>query len=255
MLPRMLTYSVDGPIAWLTFDRPAQLNAMLPSVWAELREAVARAEVDADVRAIVFRGAGRAFSVGGDIAAFGEIESIADRRAYLQDAMSAFRMIERCPKPTVAAVHGHALGGGCELTMVCDLVVADETARFGVPEAAVGLVPGLGTVRGHANVNLHWMKYLVLTGESLSAEEARLAGLVNFVVPEGRHEARATELARTMATKAPLALAVGKQLLGRHADEGYNHGIEAIALLQSTHDHAEGIAAFSERRPARFEGR
>lgn len=251
----MLSYSVDGAVAWAVLDRPEKLNAMPRSFWGELRDVLDRAERDPAVRALVFRGEGRGFSVGGDIESFGELGGADDRRAYVREALGALRAVEAMPKPTIAAVHGHALGGGCELTMVCDIVVADETARFGTPEAGVGLVPGLGVVRGPAHLNLHWMKFMVLTGETIDAHEARLAGLVNRVVPPGEHVAEAARLAGLIATRAPLALAVGKDILGRHADEGYAHGIAAVSYLQGTADSAEGIAAFTERRPARFEGR
>ncbi|MDQ8043903.1 MAG: enoyl-CoA hydratase/isomerase family protein [Solirubrobacteraceae bacterium] len=251
----MLTYSVEGPIAWATLDRPDRMNAMVRSFWTEVVDVMARADADPDVRVVIFKGEGRAFSVGGDIEGFGDIDGTADRRNYLNEAMAAFRAVENANTPSIAAVHGYALGGGCELTLVCDIVVADETAKFGMPEAAVGLVPGLGVVRGRAHVNLHWMKYMVLTGESLGAHDARSAGLVNEVVPAGEHLARAEALGHTIAKKAPLALAVGKRILGRDADEGFTHAIEAVALLQGTDDHAEGIAAFVDRRPALFEGR
>lgn len=255
MLAGMLSYSVEGPIAWATLDRPERLNAMPRSLWGEMRDAMARADADPQVRVVIFRGAGRCFSVGGDIEGFGEIGDVADRRSYLGEAMAAFRAVENADTPTIAAVHGHALGGGCELTLVCDLVIADETARFGMPETGVGLIPGPGSARGHAHVNLHWMKYLVLTGESLGADDARLAGLVNEVVPAGEHTARAAELGRRIATRAPLALTVGKRVLGRDCDEGCAQVIEANALLQGTNDHAEGIAAFRDRREPNFQGR
>ena len=169
----MLTYEVDGAVAWATIDRPDKLNAMTRDFWRELEETLGRAEDDPAVRVLVFRGAGRCFSVGGDIAGFGELRDTLDRRNYVREALGALRAVDAFPKPTIAAVHGHALGGGCELTMVCDIVVADETARFGTPEAQVGLVPGLGVVRGLAHLNLHWMKYMVFTGETLDAQEAR----------------------------------------------------------------------------------
>ncbi len=251
----MLGYQVEGAVAWVTLDRPDKLNAMTRAFWGDLRETLDRAQDDDAVRVLIFRGAGRCFSVGGDIAGFAELADIRDRRRYVQEALGALRAVDAFPKPTIAAVHGHALGGGCELTMVCDIVVADETARFGTPEASVGLVPGLGVVRGLAHLNLHWMKYMVMTGETLDAQEARFAGLVNRVTEAGGHEALARELAETIAARAPLALAVGKQLLNRHADEGYGHGIEAISLLQGSADVQEGIAAFRERREPRFEGR
>lgn len=251
----MVSYAVEGSVAVATLDRADKLNAMPRSFWAELRAVIARAEEDPGVRALVFHGAGRCFSVGGDIEGFGELADPGDRRAYVGEALGAYQAVEHCTKPTIAAVHGHALGGGCELTLVCDIVVADTTARFGMPETAVGLVPGLGVVRGLAQLNLHWMKYLVLTGESLSADDARLAGLVNVVVAEGQHLPEARRLAGLIADRGPLASSVGKEVLGRHADEGYAHGIDAVAFLQGTADHAEGIAAFSERRRPRFEGR
>lgn len=251
----MLTYIADGPIAWAVLDRPEKLNAMPRSFWGELEDVLARVEADPAVRVLIFRGEGRTFSVGGDIAGFADLTDAADKRTYLREAFSAMRAVEAMPKPTIAAVHGAALGGGCELTMVCDIVVADATARFATPEAAVGLVPGIGVVRGLAHVNVHWLKYMVLTGEALDAEQARLAGLVNTVVPAGMHLAEAERLARLIASRAPLAMAVGKDVIGRHALEGWGHALDAVSYLQGTEDSAEGIAAFHERREPRFEGR
>jgi enoyl-CoA hydratase/carnithine racemase len=251
----MLGYRVDGDVAWATIDRTAKLNAMTSAFWGELRDVLERVESDPEIRVLVFHGAGRCFSVGGDIAGFGELTDSASRRAYVRDALGALQAVEALSKPTIAAVHGEALGGGCELTMVCDIVVADETARFATPEAAVGLVPGLGVVRGLAHLNLHWAKYMVLTGEALDAGEARLAGLVNRVVPAGEHLVEAERLARVIARQGPLALAVGKSVLGRHSLEGYGHGVEAVNLLLGTADNAEGIAAFQQKRPPEFDGR
>ena len=134
----MLRADVRPPIAWLALDRPDKLNAMTRGFFEELVDAVRRAEQDDAVRVLVLHGNGTCFSVGGDIVAFGDLEGVADRREYVREAMWAFRAVEECRKPTIAAVHGHALGGGFELTLVCDLVVADETARFALPETSVG---------------------------------------------------------------------------------------------------------------------
>jgi enoyl-CoA hydratase len=251
----MLTYEVRDRVAWVTLDRPDKLNAMTRGFWGELEEALVRAGADDEVRVVVFHGAGRCFSVGGDIEGFGELSEADDRRAYAAEALGALRAVEELPKPTIAAVHGFALGGGCELTLVCDIVVADETARFGTPEAAVGLMPGLAVVRGRAHAGLHWLKYMVFTGEQLDAERALGAGLVNRVTPAGAHLEEAERLAQAIAAKAPLALAVAKQILGRDAGEGYAHAVEAVALLQGTDDVAEGISAFSAKRPPAFRGR
>jgi enoyl-CoA hydratase/carnithine racemase len=251
----MLAYRKDGPIGWATLDRAEKLNAMTRGFWQELRDVLGQAESDPEVRVLVFHGAGRCFSVGGDIEGFGELTDAGDKRAYLREAMGAMHAVETFTKPTIAAVHGHCVGGGCELTMMCDIVVADETVRMGTPEATVGLVPGPGVARGAAHVNLHWMKLMVLAGELLGAEEARIAGLVNRITPPGEHVAAAEALARKIAQRAPLALAVGKQVLNQRYEQAYEHAIDAVAYLQGTEDFAEGIAAFREGREPRFEGR
>jgi enoyl-CoA hydratase/carnithine racemase len=248
----MLEREDRGAVACLTLDRADKLNALPRSFWAELTDTMRGVEAEPAIRAVVIHGAGKCFSVGGDIEDFRAIGGIADRRAYMAEALGAFRAVEALTKPVIAAVHGHALGGGCELTMVCDLVVADETACFGTPESAVGLVPGLGVVRGLAHVNLHWMKYMVMTGLPITAQQALVAGLVNVVVEPGQHLAEAGRLADVVVSRSPLALAVGKSILGRHGGEGFGYAQDAISLLQSAEDFAEGMAAFSERRPAVF---
>lgn len=251
----MLRYDVRDHIAWVLLDRAEKLNAMDRAFWVELRDVCDRAASDSDVRVVVFHGAGRCFSVGGDISTFAGLDDAAARRSFSDECLRTLRMVEELPKPTLAAVHGYAFGGGCELTMVCDIVVADSTAVFATPEAAVGLFPGLGVVRGRAHAGLHWMKYLAFTGERLSAQDARMAGLVTVLTPEGGHVAEAARLAASVAAKAPLALAVAKRILQRGNEDGYDWSTEAVAMLHGTADQAEGVSAFLERRPPRFEGR
>jgi enoyl-CoA hydratase/carnithine racemase len=251
----MLRYRTEPPVAWATLDRPEKLNAMTRELWGEMRDAVARAEADPEVRVLIFNGNGRSFSVGGDIEGFGELGDAGDRRSYMREAIGAMRAVEDCPKPTIAAIHGHCAGGGCELTLVCDLVVADETVKIGTPEATVGLVPGPGLARGSSHCNLHWMKYMVMTGELLDAEQARLAGLVNLIVPAGEHEERARQLAEQIAKRAPLALEASKQALNRQYDRWWEQAMDTVSFLQGTADFGEGIAAFEERREPTFKGR
>lgn len=248
----MLTVSVDEGIVRVGLDRPGKLNALTFGFWADLQQLLADAAADAAVRVLVIYGNGTCFSAGGDIEGFGELNDVPARRAYQELAFSAFRALDTFPKPTISAVHGFALGGGCELTLVTDIVVADTTARFAMPEASVGLMPGLGVVRGSAQVNLHWMKYMIFTGEHLGAEDARLAGLVNEVVAEGTHLDEAIRIASVVASRPAVALAVAKRVLGRGSSEGYDYAVEATALLHSTFDQQEGVAAFRERRTPRF---
>lgn len=250
----MLKYAVKDQVAWLTLDRPGASNAITRAFYGELVEALARVDGDGEVRCAILHGAGGSFCAGGDIKDFGSIGGIADRRAYMAEAMAAFRAVEDCGKPVIAAVHGHVLGGGCELTIVSDIVIADETARFGLPEARVGLMPGPGTARGLTQVNLHWLKLMALGAETLDAEEARLAGLATRVVPAGTHLAAAEELAKRICGLAPLALAAAKQVLNGIAPRHYEHATAAVTMLQGTQDFQEGIAAFKERRPAAFNG-
>jgi enoyl-CoA hydratase/carnithine racemase len=249
----MLSIEISAGTAWLKIDRPEKMNAMPRAFWPELVAAVEAVGDDEAVRVVVFHGAGRCFSVGGDIEDFGRIGDEDDRRAYMAEALGAFRAVDELPKPVIAAVHGAAFGGGCELTMVCDVVIADESARFGTPEAGVGLVPGVGIVRGRAHLNLHWMKYMVLSGLPLDAEQARLAGLVNFVVPEGEHLVEAGRMAEVMRGRSSVAQAVGKAFLGKGGWADEARAAEVVVGLQGDDDFREGIAAFAARRPPRFD--
>ena len=251
----MLAVSMTDQICVVMLDRPNKLNTLTNEFWGDLEKLLTDAEEDSEVRVLVLHGSGSCFSAGGDIEGFGELHDIPARRRFQEAAFSAFRAFDAFPKPTIAAVHGWALGGGCELTMVTDLVVADTTAKFGTPEAAIGLMPGLGVVRGHANTNLHWLKYMIFTGEHLNAEQARLAGLVNSVVAEGTHLEEALRLAGLMSKKPALALRVAKGILNRGSAEGYEYSLEATALLHSSRDQQEGVAAFKERRTPSFQDR
>ena len=153
-------------------------------------------------------------------------------------------------------MNGYAFGGGCELALACDLVLASERASFALPESAIGLVPGFGVLRAPDVIGRHWTKWMVLAGERLDAGTAERIGLVQRVVPHDTLLDEATALGERIARAAPLAVRVGKRMINRGVDRGETgYSLEAVTMLQETADTAEGIAAFAQKRPPRFEGR
>lgn len=243
-----------GSIAWATIDRPAKLNALRAAFWSDLRTVLDRLASDGETGVVLLTGAGeRAFSVGGDIDGFAEMQGIAEMRAFQQDAMDGFAAVERCPLIVIAVVNGLALGGGCELAMACDFAIASEAARFAMPEARLGLVPGFGVIRGPGVIGRAMTKYMIATGEMISAARAFEIGLVQAVVPDDALEAEAEALAQKISGNSPTALAVGKRLANREIDQqGFDYSVEAITMLQSHPERAEGVSAFLQKRAPDF---
>lgn len=252
-----LRVETDGAVATITMDAPEKLNAMGRSFWPDLRDALSALEADGSTRAVVVTGAGeKAFSAGGDIASFAELDGPAAKRAFQRDCMRTFAAVEESPLPVVAAVNGYAMGGGCELTLACDVVLAADTAVFAMPETAVGLVPGFGVLRAPSVVGRSWTKLMMFGGERVDAATALDIGLVQKVVPAAELAAAARTLAERMAAAAPLAVATGKALVNRGVDRGeFEHSTAALTALHGTADAAEGIAAFVGKRSPTFEGR
>jgi len=212
-------------VATVLMERPEKLNAMTPSFWRDLREVLDLLTADGETRAVVITGAGeKAFSAGGDIVGFTELKTIEDMRSYQIDAMSAFAHVERCPLMVISAVNGLAFGGGCELVLASDIVIASETATFALPEAALGLVPGFGALRSPDVIGRQIVQLVVAKHELLT-------------------QARA--LAVRIAARSPLALSVAKRMVNRtidHASQDYS--VDEITKLQASEDRAEGIEAF-----------
>ncbi len=247
-----------GAIARLTLDRPDRLNAIgTPTVHA-LHAALDDIAADDSVRSIVIAGAGRAFSAGADIGELEACGSARDFRAFIDRLDECFGRLSRFPKPSVAAVHGIAFGGGLELALACDLRVATPDARLGVPEIKLGLLPGAGaTQRLPRLLPAAIAKQLILTGEPLPAERAYQLGLVNDVADDVL--ARASELAAALAAGAPQALAAGKQLVDDGAAMNLDAAVrlerETVAGLFGTDDREIGLRAFRSRTPPTFTGR
>ncbi|WP_328435961.1 enoyl-CoA hydratase/isomerase family protein [Streptomyces sp. NBC_00425] len=245
--------------AVLTLDRPRQLNALGSEIADQLKQTLADLRDDDAVRALVLTGAGRAFSAGADL---GEIESFTapgQFRAFVGHLTEAFALLEDFPKPSVAAVHGFAFGGGLELALACDLRVAERGTRLGLPEMKLGVLPGAGgTQRLPRLLPPAIAKQMILTGEPIDAERAHALGLVNELAEPGGALKTAEALAAKLTAGAPLALAAGKRLidygLGMDLEAAIAYERETVAVLFGTADRAEGLKAFRERRPGDFRG-
>jgi enoyl-CoA hydratase len=253
-----LLWQVEDGLGLLTIHRPAVLNALDLRTLEELSEVVAEVERGA-ARALLVTGAGeKAFVAGADIAAMAAM-SPAEARAFADRGHEVLARLEQLPVPTLAAVNGFALGGGCELALACDLVYASERARFGLPEVGLGLIPGFGgTQRLPRRIGTMRALELILTGEPCDAARARELGLVLEVLPPERLLPHAREQARKILSRGPLAVAQAKRLVHSGAGLPLASACElerqGFAATLATADAREGMRAFLERRPPRFQG-
>lgn len=252
-------YARDGHVAVLTLDRPGALNALSRALMDEAAARLDEAAADETVRAVVLTGAGRAFCAGADI---GELQDIAGGDILAPGSFPGrlFDVLTRFRKPLIAAVEGPALGGGCELALACDITIAGETARFGLPEVTLGVIPGAGgTQRLMTAIGKPRAMRMLLSGEPVTSTEALAAGLVAEVVPAGTALDTAVTLARRIAANAPLAVQMAKDaaLAGQTAalEAGLAHERRNFYLLLGSDDRREGTAAFLAKRPPVYTGR
>jgi len=253
-----ITLNVADRIATITVNRPDKLNALNNRVIAELGEVVDALRADRDVGGIILTGAGRAFVAGADIS---ELERVAGASAesLAKRGQTVFSRFETSPKPTIAAVNGFALGGGCELAMACHLRIASENAKFGQPEVKLGLIPGYGgTQRLPRLVGKGRALQLLLTGETIDAPEALRIGLVNRVVAADELLPAAAATMRAMLANAPLALAACIAAVNQGADAALDTALSleasAVGRRGATDDNRAGTRAFREKRAATFTG-
>ena len=247
-------------IGTLTVDRPKALNALNPDTLREMLRCLRDVRRENDVRALVVTGGGgKAFVAGADIAAMSKMRVVeAKEMARLGQRVTS--AIEDLAIPVIAAVNGFALGGGMELVMACDLVVASDKARFGQPEINLGIIPGFGgTQRLARRIGLHRAREMIYGGEMIDADTARQWGLVNRVVKAEELIGEARKLAAALAAKPPIAIAQAKLAiqhgLAVDLETGLRLEAEAFAVTFSTEDRSEGMAAFLGKRPAKFSGR
>jgi enoyl-CoA hydratase len=251
----------EGEIAILTVNRAKVLNALNAATLDDIEAAVREVQADAEIRGLVVTGAGdRAFVAGADINQINCLPSPSAGVEMSGRGHEVFFAVERLDKPVIAAINGFALGGGCELAMACDIRIAAETARLGQPEINLGVIPGYsGTQRLPRLVGKGAAKLIIYSGDMITAEEALRIGLVDRVVPAGELMPAAKALAKQLAEKPPIALAVAKRSidLGMEVDLERGCAIEAMnfGIACSTEDKAEGTSAFLEKRKPAFKGR
>ncbi len=244
----------------LTVDRPRALNALDLLTLDEIADALQRISQDQSARALLITGAGeKAVIAGGDISSMRAMNAI-EGLAYSERGMSVIRSLESLPVPVIALVNGYALGGGCELALGCDWIIASERAVFGQPEVNLGIPPGFGgTQRLARRVGRARATELVTTGRQVKADEALSIGLVSQVVRADELMAKGLEVARLIAAKAPLAVRACKQLVLQGLDVDLASGCaletSVFAFTFGTQDRVEGMTAFLEKRPANFQGK
>ncbi len=248
---------IEPPIATITLNRPKVLNALSPELIGELTGSLSELDADENVRAVVLTGGPKVFAAGADITDMAERGPVDQLR---RDQTGRWAPLAGFTKPLIAAVNGYALGGGCEVALLCDLIIAGETARFGQPEINLGIIPGAGgTQRWPRTAGKYVAMEVMLTGAPVTAARAYELGLVNKVVPAEMTIELAKRLARQLAEKPPLAVRMAKESVLKAFEGPLTEGLAAerksFYFLFATEDQKEGMRAFLEKRKGVFKGR
>lgn len=252
--PHLLVETLEGGVGLIRLNRPEVLNALNRRVMESLVEATR--DLETQVQAIVLTGNERAFAAGADIKEMADASAI---EMYKRDQFRIWDALKKVKIPMIAAVSGYALGGGCELAMLCDMIIASETAQFGQPEIKIGVMPGAGgTQRLTRIVGKAIAMEMILTGRFISAQRAYQLGLVNKVVPVEIYLEEAIQLAREIASMPPLAVKMAKEAILKAYETSLEEGLQFerknFYLLFASHDQKEGMRAFIEKRPPQWKG-
>jgi enoyl-CoA hydratase len=248
---------LDEPLGIVTLNRPKVLNALNSDLIRELADALEAFDQDPRVRCMILTGSERAFAAGADITQMVDAGAV---DVLMQNQFDRWARLRRLTKPLIAAVSGYAFGGGCELALMCDLIVASETAQFGQPEIKIGIIPGAGgTQRLTRTLGKARAMEMVLTGNPITAQQALAGGLLNRVVPVAAYLEEAKALGREIAARAPVAVRLGKEAVNQALETTLETGLayerKLFFLLFASEDKREGMRAFLEKRRPAFTGR
>ena len=249
----------EDNIAIITMDRPEALNAINSKVLSDLNNIICEIEKDDKVKAVIITGEGKSFVAGADIKEM-MTKSPIEAREFTYLGQNVFKALENLNKPTIAAINGVALGGGCELALACDIIIASKKARLGFPEVGLGIHPGFGgTQRLPRLIGKSRAKQLIFTADILNAQQAERMGLVNRVVPPELLIEKAKDIAKKIARQAPIAIRQAKSAINKGSEMDLNTGldfeVESVSMTFSTKDKDEGMKAFIERRKPKFQGK
>ncbi|MBT4264644.1 MAG: hypothetical protein HN945_25390 [Deltaproteobacteria bacterium] len=253
-------FETDGPVAIITLNRPKALNALSSELIGELDQAVDAIKKDSEVRAVIITGGPKAFAVGADLTEIIDISEPAQARSYVTNVQGVFNKIENLDRPVIAAVAGFAFGGGCELSLACDMRIAAENAQFGLPEIKLGLLPGAGgTQRLPRLIGVGLAKQHIFSGDPFDAQEAYRIGLVNKLVPNNSLLEEAMKMAKTFTQRPGFTLKTIKGLINEGLDmplkAALAHEMRSFEILFATKDKKEGVTAFVKKRKPVFQHR